>query len=154
MILLKTLDDTRKLGRALAVDLRRGDCLTLNGPLGAGKTELARSIVRAAAGADIDVPSPTFSLVETYEFDTPLFHIDLYRLDSPDQAVELGLDDMIEQGITLIEWPDRAAAFLPQKRLDITIGQKDGGMRDVQFRTGGDRWADRIESLLSRGVAS
>src|SRR5215469_6486758 len=100
---------TEQLGATLAERLKPGDVVGLKGELGSGKTTLARAILRAAAGdPDLVVPSPTFTLVEVY--DTPrgtYWHFDLYRLEAPHQAYELGWEEALAGGITLIEWPER-----------------------------------------------
>ena len=102
-------DATTLFGEDIAVALRPGDILALKGDLGAGKTTLARSIVRALAGdAELDVPSPTFTLVQSYDARIPVHHFDLYRLGEPDELEELGLFEATEEGVALVEWPERA----------------------------------------------
>ncbi|MEM6747016.1 MAG: tRNA (adenosine(37)-N6)-threonylcarbamoyltransferase complex ATPase subunit type 1 TsaE [Pseudomonadota bacterium] len=142
-VLCPSEKETEDLGARLAEVLRRGDCVTLTGDLGAGKTTLIRSLIRARAGAPIDVPSPTYALIEAYEFETPIFHVDLYRLENPADAWELGLEDMFEVGITLIEWPDRAEDLLPKARLEITISHRDEG-REIIWRPLGKEWTERM----------
>ncbi|MEM7739633.1 MAG: tRNA (adenosine(37)-N6)-threonylcarbamoyltransferase complex ATPase subunit type 1 TsaE [Pseudomonadota bacterium] len=142
--LCPTVKQTEVLGAHLGHQLRAGDCVTFTGVLGAGKTTLVRSLIRARAGAVIDVPSPTFALVETYEFETPIFHVDLYRLENPAEVLELGLDDMMGDGITLIEWPDRADDLLPFERLDVTISEAGEG-REIVMRPKGEEWTKRLE---------
>lgn len=117
---------TARLGAALAPLLRRGDVLALDGDLGAGKTALARAALRAATGNPAEeVPSPTFTLVQLYDAPTgeTWWHFDLYRLTTPEEALELGLEDALAEGISLIEWPQRLGAWLPQRawwlRLEI-----------------------------------
>lgn len=103
-----------RFGAALGRCLRPGDTVLLQGPLGAGKSHIARAAIRALVGADTDVPSPTFTLVQVY--DGPLceiWHADLYRLTGPDEVVELGLHDAMEQAIALVEWPERLGADVP-----------------------------------------
>ncbi len=102
--------------------LKPGDALCLTGPLGAGKSTLARALIRALTGPDEDVPSPTFTLVQFYEGpDLSVAHFDLYRLTSPDEAYEIGLDEALETGAAIIEWPERLEGQLPPDRLDIDI---------------------------------
>ena len=107
----------------VACALEPGDLVTLTGDLGAGKTTFARALIRYLAGDDtIEVPSPTFTLLQTYEL--PRFdvvHADLYRLSSAAELSELGLDDLPDDSVVLMEWGDRAAGFLPPDRLDITF---------------------------------
>jgi tRNA threonylcarbamoyladenosine biosynthesis protein TsaE len=113
---------TEALGATLAVRLKPGDVVGLKGDLGAGKTTLARAIIRAAAAdPGLIVPSPTFTLVEVY--DTPrgsYWHFDLYRLDDPQQVYELGWEEALAEGIVLLEWPERLGDLLPQ-HLSVTL---------------------------------
>ena len=113
---------TQALGRRLADLLRPGEAICLIGPLGAGKSTLARALVRALTTPDEEVPSPTFTLVQFYEGrDFPLAHFDLYRLSDPDEAYEIGLDEALDGGAALVEWPQRLEGRLPADRLDIEI---------------------------------
>lgn len=106
--------DTIRLGEDLALALGAGDCLALIGDLGAGKSTLARAFIRAMADApDLEVPSPTFTIIQTYPTRIPVAHLDLYRLSDVSELDELGIDEMLEDGICLIEWPDIAAEILP-----------------------------------------
>ena len=119
---LKTPQDVERLGAALARLLRPGDALLLWGELGAGKTTLARGLVRALADPDEEVPSPTFTLVQTYEGpDFPVAHFDLYRLSGPREVFELGFDEALDVGAAVVEWPQRLGARLPPDRLDIEL---------------------------------
>ena len=119
---------TEALGATLAERLRVGDVVGLKGELGAGKTTLARAIIRAAAGdRELIVPSPTFTLVEVYE--TPrgsFWHFDLYRLDAAEQVYELGWEEALAEGIALVEWPERLGKLLP-KHLSVTMELADDG---------------------------
>ena len=107
----------------VACALEPGDLVTLSGDLGAGKTTFARALIRYLAADDtIEVPSPTFTLLQTYELPRfPLVHADLYRLSGTAELSELGFDDLPENAVVLMEWADRAAGFLPPDRLDITF---------------------------------
>ena len=147
---LPDLDATIRLGAALARVMRTGDVIALRGDLGAGKTELARAVIRAASGdPELIVPSPTFALVEVYG--TPdggaVWHFDLYRLDSPDQVWELGLEEALADGVTLIEWPERLGALLPANRLDLALDITAGDSRQVRL-SGGAAWEERIRTLV------
>jgi tRNA threonylcarbamoyladenosine biosynthesis protein TsaE len=119
---------TARLGAALAAHLRAGEAICLTGPLGAGKSTLARALVRALTRPDEEVPSPTFTLVQFYEGATlALAHFDLYRLSSADEAYEIGLDEALDEGAAVIEWPERLDGRLPPDRLDIDIAPVLGG---------------------------
>lgn len=123
---------TARLGAAIALALQPGEAICLYGPLGAGKSTLARALVRALTAPDEDVPSPTFTLVQFYEgAQLRVAHFDLYRLSSPDEAYEIGLDEALEDGAAVIEWPERLRGQLPLDRLDVEIALvgEDGGRR-------------------------
>jgi tRNA threonylcarbamoyladenosine biosynthesis protein TsaE len=132
---------TERLGAELAERLRPGDVVALQGELGAGKTTLARAILRAASGdPGLVVPSPTFTLAEVY--DTPLgpfWHLDLYRLEEPEQVYELGWEEARSDGIVIVEWPQRLGPLLPQERLSVTLSVEGDERRAVI--EGGDRLA-------------
>ena len=117
---------TARLGEAIARVLRPGDTVCLSGPLGAGKSTLARALVRALTTPGEDVPSPTFTLVQFYEGPRlKVAHFDLYRLNDPDEAYEIGLDEALDEGAALIEWPERLQGRLPADRLDVEIALAD-----------------------------
>src|SRR4029079_11755273 len=122
-VALATEQATERLLTDIAAALEPGDLVTLSGDLGAGKTFFARAMVRYLAdNPDIPVPSPTFTLVQSYELPRfPLMHADLYRLEGPGELAELGFDDLPKEAEVLLEWPDRAAGFLPPDRLDIAF---------------------------------
>jgi tRNA threonylcarbamoyladenosine biosynthesis protein TsaE len=128
---LPTEDETSHLGQRLARLARPGDCLLLEGPIGAGKSHLARAFIRERLGRAEEVPSPTFTLVQVYEADVEIWHADLYRLTHPDEVWELGLDDAFRQAICLVEWPDRLGSHLPQDALHIRLRQKGEGREAV-----------------------
>ncbi|MBL0899733.1 MAG: tRNA (adenosine(37)-N6)-threonylcarbamoyltransferase complex ATPase subunit type 1 TsaE [Reyranella sp.] len=129
---------TERLGAALAARLRRRDLVALEGGLGAGKTTLARAILRAASGdPSLIVPSPTFTLAEVYETKhTSFWHFDLYRLEQPEQVFELGWEEARAEGVALVEWAERLGGLLPQDRLTVRLAI-DGGGRCVTLE--GDR---------------
>ena len=101
---------TARLGAALAAVARAGEALLLSGELGAGKSVLARGFVQALAGEDEEVPSPTFTLVQFYEAEPAVAHFDLYRLTHEGEALEIGLEEALDQGVAVIEWPERVSA--------------------------------------------
>jgi tRNA threonylcarbamoyladenosine biosynthesis protein TsaE len=114
---------TARLGAAIAQALRPGEAVCLSGPLGAGKSTLARALVRALTTPEEDVPSPTFTLVQFYEGPRlKVAHFDLYRLSNPDEAYEIGLDEALDEGAAIVEWPERLAGRLPADRLAVEIG--------------------------------
>lgn len=131
---LPDLPATHALAARLAGLLRAGDAVLLEGPLGAGKSELARAVLRAAVGDPaLEVPSPTFTLVQSYDLPAgPAHHFDLYRLDGPAGLAELGWDEARE-GIVLVEWPDRLGAEAPADALRITLmpGEAEEARRAV-----------------------
>ena len=121
---------TTRLGAALAALVQPGDTLLLHGSIGAGKTHLARALIQARLGRLEDVPSPSFTLVQTYTAaGIDIWHADLYRLSHPDEVLELGLDDAFTTGICLIEWPDRLGKSAPATALHITLSSEGDGRR-------------------------
>jgi tRNA threonylcarbamoyl adenosine modification protein YjeE len=139
-IALPDLDATAALAGRIAPRLQAGDAVALWGDLGAGKTTLARDILRAL-GVTEDVPSPTFTLVQTYE--TPrltVAHYDLYRLKASRELDELGFAEALEDGAALVEWPERAPEYLPDETLHLRLRLEDDTRR-VKI-TGPARWAD------------
>lgn len=126
---------TEAAGAALAPLLRAGDVVALEGDLGAGKTSLARGLL-AALGLMEEAPSPSFAIVQAYgppEVRLPVWHVDLYRLDSPDEAVELGLDEVLEDGALLIEWPDRLGDRLGPDALRLALATTPDGARRLTW---------------------
>jgi tRNA threonylcarbamoyladenosine biosynthesis protein TsaE len=134
--------DTARLGAAIAAELKRHEAVCLSGPLGAGKSTLARGLIQALTGEATEVPSPTFTLVQTYA--TPrlaLAHFDLYRLVKPEEVAELGLDEALDEGAAVIEWPEKLGRHLPHHRLDVEL-HIDGARRRARLRAHG-AWEDR-----------
>ena len=168
MLPLKDADATALLGAALAKLVGPGDVVALWGDLGAGKTSFARALIQAqlaAHGKIEDVPSPTFTLVQTYE--TPkleIWHVDLYRITHPEEVIELGVEDAIPDSLVLIEWPGRMGPYLPQDRLDVFFDQPSPQTgettSDLPGRVaklwigpkGQSRWASRIEKLAALSI--
>ncbi|WP_299617179.1 tRNA (adenosine(37)-N6)-threonylcarbamoyltransferase complex ATPase subunit type 1 TsaE [Pelagibius sp.] len=149
--------DSEALGCRLAGLLRRGDVVALHGDLGAGKTTLARALIRALPGPEgsdrEEVPSPTFTLLQCYpRRPADVWHFDLYRIEDPEEVFELGIEEALAEGISLIEWPERMGALLPADRLDVTLAYQDGdgpmssGGRRATLQGGGD-WQSRLAEL-------
>lgn len=139
-------DSTAALGRALAERLGPGDTLLLDGGLGAGKTHLARALIQALLPVPEDVPSPSFTLVQTYAADGfEVWHADLYRLAGGADLTELGLDAALGRALCLIEWPDRIGARLPDA-LHLAL-RTDGDGRLAAFTSDQPGWAARLRGL-------
>lgn len=140
---------TTRLGQALAGQLTVGEVVLLSGALGMGKSTLARGLIRALTRPDEDVPSPTFTLVQFYESDPPVAHFDLYRLDDPREVDEIGLHEAIDDGVALIEWPERlgenGAGALSPDRLSVTL-ETDGEGRRARL-SGYGAWAEKLKDL-------
>ena len=114
----------------LAPFLIVGDCLLLDGDLGMGKSTFARALIRARIGdPELEVPSPTFTLVQVYDGEPPIWHFDLYRLSDADELIELGIDEALAEGISLIEWPDRGDGVLAKDSLRLTFSEEGAGRR-------------------------
>jgi tRNA threonylcarbamoyl adenosine modification protein YjeE len=140
--------DTILLGEDLALALKPGDCLALSGDLGAGKSTLARAFLRAVADDDdLEVPSPTFTLVQVYELRIPVAHFDLYRLGDASELDELGFDEALSSGICLVEWPEMAEDLLPADRIRLKL-EHDGEGRKAVI-TGPDAALVRIRRVIA-----
>jgi tRNA threonylcarbamoyladenosine biosynthesis protein TsaE len=140
---------TVALAMLLADRLKAGDALLLDGPLGAGKTCFARGLIRHLSDAGTEVPSPSFNLVLTYDVRAgTLWHFDLYRVSNSRELDELGLDDALRDGITLIEWPDRLGAQAPASALTValSLAADAAGPRHAELR-GDAAWAARLADL-------
>lgn len=129
---------------------RQGDVFLLDGELGVGKSFFSRQFINHLANKQLnkqfEVPSPTFTLVQLYDqLSPPVWHFDLYRLSSPDEAYDLGLDDAVKQGICLIEWPSRLEGDLPQNALSILFKHKDQNSRNLKLIMN-ESWAKRLEN--------
>lgn len=123
---------TMALGALLGAPLQAGDVVLLRGDLGAGKTTLARGLIAAWTGVDEDAPSPTYTLVQVYESARgALWHMDLYRLQDAEEALELGLEDALIEAVTVIEWPERLGAFAPPDRIEVDLKAIGTGRRAV-----------------------
>jgi tRNA threonylcarbamoyladenosine biosynthesis protein TsaE len=140
---------TAALAKRLAAYARAGDVIALSGELGTGKTTFARAFIRARGGGE-EVPSPTFTLVQVYDLPGPaIWHFDLYRLETAEEAWELGIEEAFAEGISLIEWPERLGTLLPARRLDIrlTFGEKPHARRATL--SGGAEWRARLQQAVA-----
>jgi len=142
----ETVQFAKKLSRMTGP----GDVIALYGDLGAGKSVLARAFIRAHMDDDIEVPSPTFTLLQTYDADEMvLYHFDLYRLKVPEEALELGIDDAFHDGLSIIEWPDRLGGYLPRDRLDITLVQGSLSEARTARLVGRGYWSARVSEVIT-----
>jgi tRNA threonylcarbamoyladenosine biosynthesis protein TsaE len=148
---LSSETDTARLAIALGAGLSPGDCLLLSGDIGAGKTALARALIQSLQDIPEDVPSPTYTLVQTYETARgPVWHSDLYRITDPGELEELGLIDAFDDAICLVEWPDRLGDLAPRDALHLcleTIPQRDDARR-VTLTWSVDRWSELVTALM------
>ena len=138
-------DATDALARRFAPLLGPGDVLLLEGQIGAGKTHFARALIRAL-GVSEDVPSPTFTLVQTYEADFEIWHADLYRLSHPDEAIELGLAEAFETALCLVEWPEKLGEDRPKQSLTLRFLLIGEG-REVACLSESNEWEARLAGL-------
>lgn len=140
---------TTRLGAAIAPLLAPGETVLLYGPLGMGKSTLARGLIRAMTRPDEDVPSPTFTLVQFYDSDPPVAHFDLYRLTRPEEAAEIGLDEALDVGCAVIEWPDRLgedpAHWLGPDRLAVILAESGEGRHATV--SGAGAWEAKLKEL-------
>lgn len=148
-IALRDPDATARLGAAIASRLAPGEVVLLYGPLGMGKSTLARGLIRSLTRADEDVPSPTFTLVQFYESDPAVAHFDLYRLTRPEEASEIGLDEALDDGCAVIEWPERLgddpAVWLGPDRLTVALAEEGAGR--LATVSGVGAWEVKLKDL-------
>lgn len=145
---LSSPEKTANLATLIATALRPGDCILLEGPIGAGKTHFARHLIQSLLHVPEDVPSPTFTLVQTYDVPSgELWHADLYRLTSLDEIEELGLIEAFETAICLVEWPDRLAELSPSNALHLRLelNPDDADTRKLTFTWSDAKWQPLID---------
>lgn len=147
-------EETRRLGKELARLLEPGMVILLDGDLGAGKTALAGGILKGL-GEDDYVTSPTFTLVNEYYADFSIAHFDLYRLDDPDQLLDIGFDEYLDgQWLVLIEWPERAGDYLPENYLKIDLVGQGESPREITLYSIGEEYSglnEELRNLVSTG---
>jgi tRNA threonylcarbamoyladenosine biosynthesis protein TsaE len=148
---------TRAVGAAIASTLRAGDVVVLTGELGAGKTVLAQGIAGALGVAE-PVVSPTFTLLREYEGRVPVRHLDVYRLDHVQEAIDLGLEELLDDGVVIVEWGEGVRELLPSDRIEVTLAllppdEADDDTRRLSVVTVGAGWVERsaaLEDALAR----
>ncbi|MDV4144677.1 MULTISPECIES: tRNA (adenosine(37)-N6)-threonylcarbamoyltransferase complex ATPase subunit type 1 TsaE [Shimia] len=147
---LTSPEETAALAKLISAQVKKGDVLLLEGEIGAGKTHFARSLILSLLDTPEDIPSPTFTLVQTYEsLLGEIWHADLYRLTSPDEVIELGLIDAFEDAICLVEWPDRLAELAPESALTLSFSMTaDLGQRALTISSSNTRWAPVIKEAI------
>ncbi len=142
---ITNLQQTKQLAEAFAQLLKIGDIVALYGNLGVGKTAFTRFLVQSLCRADEEVPSPTFTLLQTYENDDfPIFHFDLYRLKQPEEVFELGIEDAFYDGVSLIEWPEKMGSYLPQKKILKIEISVENEVRTFTFSSNNPSWNERL----------
>ena len=141
---------TAALAARISALAASADVIALKGDLGTGKTTFARAFIRARGARDEEVPSPTFTLVQVYELvPTAIWHFDLYRLQSSEEAWELGIEDAFSGGISLIEWPERLGPLLPERRLEITLAFGDRPDARQALLEPGTVWQARLTPMMA-----
>lgn len=142
---------TERLAQRVAALARRGDAILLSGELGVGKTHFARAFIGCLAGEGVEVPSPSFTLVQCYETKAgSVWHFDLFRLRDPREILELGLEEAWSGGIALVEWPERAPGWMPMDRLEVELRYVSGAPAARRGRLAGHgTWAERLRRLDS-----
>ena len=146
LYVLPDAEATEQFGAAIAGLLRSGDVVALEGDLGAGKTTLTRGLIRALCGGAVDVPSPTYTLVQTYDApDFLLWHFDLYRVEDESELMELGWTETAS-GVAIVEWPDRAGRLLPSQRLTLRL-ETIGDHRRAILEPSGKDWQTRLDGF-------
>jgi tRNA threonylcarbamoyladenosine biosynthesis protein TsaE len=142
---------TERLAAIIAAEARAGDAILLSGDLGAGKTHFARAFINALTAVPEEVPSPTFTLVQTYDAQVQgepveIWHFDLYRLKSPDETLELGIEEAFAEGIALVEWPDRLGSLKPREHLELRLAITGDGARQAMLVPTA-AWRDRVPAI-------
>jgi tRNA threonylcarbamoyladenosine biosynthesis protein TsaE len=141
-----TPEDTRAVGAAIAGFLRPGDAVALTGELGAGKTTFVQGAARALGVTEL-VVSPTFTLVREYPGRVPVVHVDVYRLDRVQEVLDLGIEEVAEEGVLFVEWGDVIEGLLPRDHLVVELSSCGDDVRRVVVRAVGGSWAERWEPL-------
>jgi len=151
-LLLKSPENTAEFAGRIGSVLQPGDCILLEGPIGAGKTHFARSVILSLLDHPEDIPSPTFTLVQTYETDdAEIWHADLYRLSHPDEVHELGLIDAFDTAVCLVEWPEKMGPQAPPHALAVSFAPDPAGAdtRRVILRWSDPKWTLKLDILAN-----
>jgi tRNA threonylcarbamoyladenosine biosynthesis protein TsaE len=151
-ITLRSASEAADLAVQIGVGLMKGDTLLLAGPIGAGKTHFARQLIQSLLDLPEDVPSPTFTLVQTYDAGIgEIWHADLYRLSDLDEIYELGLVDAFDDAVCLVEWPDRLQGLAPRSALHMAFSPDpdDPDARHVAVTWSDAKWTPRMERILN-----
>ncbi len=150
-ITLNSPSETQSLAIQIGTILSAGDVLLLEGPIGAGKTHFARSLIQALLPVKEDVPSPTFTLVQVYDGpSSEIWHADLYRLSTPNEVVELGLADAFEEAICLVEWPDRLASLAPENALHVRFDMSEKAEhRNLVLSWTSPQWSRKLDGFTN-----
>jgi len=150
-VISKSEQDTMRIGTSIADTLRNGDILLLSGALGAGKSLLARSIIRHLLhDKSAEVPSPTYTLVQPYDIteSIELLHVDLYRITDPNELDELALFDDLDHTILIVEWPEKVEMTWPAHALHITLNTTNNNHREICLTTNHARWSSAINKVV------
>jgi len=146
---------TERLAAIIAAEARPRDAILLSGDLGAGKTHFARAFINALADTAEEVPSPTFTLVQSYAATVAgqpveIAHFDLYRLKSSEETIELGIEEAFAEGVSLVEWPDRLGAMTPKQHLALRLEIAPDGVMRRAFLQGTADWRERLDRIVQR----
>ena len=137
-----TETDLRRLATKIATQLNPSDTILLHGQIGAGKSVFARTVIQTLCPHEAEIPSPTFTLIQTYDAEKfTIHHCDLYRLGGPDQCYELGLEDALDADVCLIEWPEKLGTLTPKNALNLSITVDDDTHRSITVDYADPRWA-------------
>ncbi len=141
-------EETKTIAGKLGSFLEKGDILSLTGDLGAGKTCFVQGLARAL-DLDLNITSPTFTLIKEYSGHLPLYHFDAYRLSSPQELIELGYEEyFFNSGVTVVEWGDRVASLFPQDFLEIEFHRLDGNNRRLLIKPHNNKWKVKVERWI------
>jgi tRNA threonylcarbamoyladenosine biosynthesis protein TsaE len=145
-VVTRSPDETRIVGASLAAVILPGDVVSLSGDLGSGKTVLVQGLA-ASLGVMERVTSPTFTIHQQYEGRYRLSHVDVYRLESFQEVLDLGLEELLENSILVIEWGDAIAPLLPRRRLEVGLRTIDDGTREITLRPASGEWVRKLETV-------